>query len=225
MPKRASLLVVALVLGLAAAPGLPPAAAPAEAVPLPGNPPPHWGTSPFFPDCVEGPCRAVLVIDKTFDPAWSSQIRRWVAWMTFVRTNFNFDLPAFGYVSAADGVLPDPSCSGFPASITLCKNDRSLAADCGPSPGAVACTHDTRAPGTNHFFASRISFREEPLALVDVWNVVCSQMGRAIGLSLTQPDPTSCMHSPILIGSGIERYLVVDDWQTLWAVYDHTPGT
>lgn len=217
--------VMVLVAGLPGPPGIPGAGpSPAAAVPQPGDPPPHWGRSPWFPDCLEGPCRAVLVIDKTFDPLWSFHLRRWVDWMTWVRTNFNRDLPAFAYVGAAEGVLPDPSCAGFAAAITVCANDGVVAADCPTVPDSTACATATREEGTNHRFAARLSHRVRPYGSAAVWNLVCRQMGWTMGLSTAQPDPSSCMHGATPPDVGGERYLAVDDWITLWSIYSHPPA-
>lgn len=214
-----ALVLIAAAAGASLAPGVPEA----TAVPLPGDPAPHWGRSPFFPDCLEGPCRAVIVIDKTFDADWSIQIRRWVAWMTHVRVSHNLNLPAFGYFGGAEGVLPDLACHAFQAAITICVNDAVVDADCsGPSPN-ILCLKSTRTVPDNHFHSVRLSYRDREYHPADRWNLVCSQLGRAIGLSPEQPDPGSCMHNPGALGLGIERYYVADDWVTLWTIYGHPP--
>src|SRR5438270_7278854 len=58
----------------------------------------HWGQSPYYPTCLEVPCRVVLVADKTGDAAFESQVKRWVDWMNYVRANSNLTFPAFGYI-------------------------------------------------------------------------------------------------------------------------------
>lgn len=194
---------------------------PAAAVPLPGEPPPHWGQSPFFPQCHEGPCRAVLVIDKTFDPAWSAQIRRWVHWITLVRVHHNLDLPALGYFGADEGILPDPSCHGFETAVTICVNDAVVEADCNDVEASLLCIQTTRRVPGNHFYAVRLSIRDRDFEPADRWNIVCAYLGRAIGLSNAQPDPESCMNQPGFLGQGVERYYVADDWNTLWSLYGH----
>lgn len=220
---RAAVLAVLLAGAAGAASLAPPAVPEAIAVPLPGDPPPHWGRSPFFPDCLEGPCRAVIVIDKTFDPAWSVQIRRWVEWMTHVRVNHNLNLPAFGYFGGAEGVLPDAACHAFRAAITICVNDAVVDADCAGSSPGILCLQSSRTVPDNHFHSIRLSFRERSFQPADRWNLVCSQMGRAIGLSSDQPDTASCMNNPGALGFGVERYYVTDDWVTLWTIYGHPP--
>jgi hypothetical protein len=219
--RRSLVAVVVLAIALVGLPGGPGPTPSASAVPLPGNPPPHWGQSPYFPTCLEGPCRAVIVIDKTFDPAWSMQLRRWVAWMTYVRTTFNLDLPALAYLGPEHGIGPDPGCGTLDTTITVCKSDGILEGDCGTGTLAVACTNSTRTNGFNHFTQARVSFRARSYDAADHWTLVCGQMGRAIGLSTAQPDAASCMHGPLQLGSGTEKYYATDDWVTLWSIYGH----
>ena len=182
---------------------------------------PHWGQSPYYPNCLEGPCRVVLIADKTEDPALAGQIKRWIGWMNYVRVNFDLKLPAFGYVGPAEGLRPDPSCAVAPGVISFCKSDAIVNADCNTSnPDIIRCSRFTVVSGVAHYQWVRSSVRPRQLAPADQWTLVCSQLGLAIGLPSTS-NANSCMNNTIVLGTGQEKYYVNEDWLSLVNLYNH----
>ncbi|MFP5318789.1 MAG: hypothetical protein ACLGI2_10905 [Acidimicrobiia bacterium] len=179
---------------------------------------PHWGVSPYYPTCIEGPCRVVIVADKTGDDQFAPQVQRWVAWMNYVRTNYNLDLPAFGYVQ-----LDDPSCAVADGVISVCRDNDILAADCPGEPVPIRCTQFDMNLSTKHFGSVRTVFSEQDLDDVDTWNVVCAGMGRSIGM-LPSDEADSCLQSSITLGTGQEKYYAIADWLDVFGTYAHPAG-
>jgi hypothetical protein len=184
----------------------------------------HWGQSPYYPNCVEGPCRVVLIADKTGEGTFQGQIQRWVAWMNYVRVNYNLKLPAFGYVGPAQGLQPDPGCAVANGVISVCRNAAVINADCNTSPDTLRCTSFNVNLGNNHILWSKSSFRPRALDPADVWTIVCAALGRSIGIP-PSGDPNSCLQDNITLGTGQEKYYVTADWLTLFSLYDHPAGT
>jgi hypothetical protein len=183
-------------------------------------PNPHWGQSPYYPNCLEGPCRVVLIADKTGDSAFAAQLKRWAGWMNYVRVNFDLKLPAFGYVGPAEGIQPDPGCATAPGVISFCKSDAIVNADCNTSdPVIIRCSKFTVVTDVGHIQAVRSSVRPRQYSPPDVWTVVCSQLGLAIGMPSTS-NTSSCLNSSITLG-GSEKYYVNEDWQALVDLYNH----
>ena len=213
------------VLGLAAAASLtvvPLAAGPATAQ-LAGNI--HWGVSPYYPNCLEGPCRVVIIADKTADSTYQLQVQRWVYWMNYVRNNYNLKLPAFGYVGPQQGLQPDPGCAVAEGIISVCRNDSVVDADCGnPGPSTIRCTTFSVALSNQHIVWSKTSYRTQALDPADVWTVVCAGLGRSIGMPPSS-DPNSCLQDSITLGTGQEKYYAGGDWSALFALYDHAAGS
>jgi hypothetical protein len=212
-------------LGLSAAVTLtvvPLAAGPAVAQ-LPPNI--HWGQSPFYPTCLEGPCRVVIIADKTADATYEAQVQRWAAWMNFVRTNYNLKLPAFGYVGPAQGLQPDPGCAVANGIISVCRNDAVVDADCSnPGPSTIRCTTFNVTLGDQHILWAKSAFRTQALQAADVWTVVCAALGRSIGIPPSS-DTNSCLHNNLTLGTGQEKYYVGSDWVALFNLYDHPAGS
>ncbi len=183
------------------------------------TPSPHWGTSPYFPNCLEGPCRVVFLADKTGNAQFGAQIDRWARWMNFVRVNHNLSLPAFAYVA-----LNDSSCAVAPGVVSLCRNDQLLAADCPEQPAAIRCSTFTLGVGDGHLGYVRTVFAEDPVDNADAWNLVCAALGRAIGMP-TSADPASCLRTDLTLGTGVERYYTAPDWLDLFINYAHPAGS
>lgn len=179
---------------------------------------PHWGVSPYYPNCVEGPCRVVFVADKTGDPQFAPQIQRWVAWMNYVRTNYNLNLPAFGYVQ-----LDDPSCATADGVISVCRDDELMAADCPGEPVPIRCTQFNMNLGNRHFGYVRTVFSEQELEDPDAWTVVCGGLGRSIGM-LASDASDSCLQTSITLGTGQEKYYAISDWLSAFSTYGHPAG-
>ena len=184
----------------------------------------HWGQSPFYPNCLEGPCRVVFIADKTADPTFQDQIQRWVAWMNYVRVNYNLKLPAFGYVGPGQGLQPDPGCAVADGVVSVCRNDAVINADCNSSPDTIRCTRFNVNLGNAHILWSKSSFRVRPLDPADVWTLVCAALGRSIGIP-PSTDPNSCIQDTLLLGTGQEKYYAGGDWTALFSLYDHPAGT
>ena len=223
MRTRQRLLGAAL--GLVAAASLmvvPLAAGPAVAQ-LPPNI--HWGQSPFYPNCIEGPCRVVIIADKTADPTYELQVQRWVYWMNYVRNNYNLKLPAFGYVGPQQGLQPDPGCAVANGVISACRNDAVVDADCNnPGPSTIRCTIFNVNLANQHIVWAKTSFRNMALDAADVWTVVCAGLGRSIGMP-PSGDTNSCLQDTITLGTGQEKYYVGSDWVALFNLYDHAAGS
>ena len=181
--------------------------------------PPHWAQSPYYPTCSEGPCRVVIIADKTGSTAYSTQIRRWAAWMNYVRTTYNLNLPAYGYVQ-----LSDPSCATAPGVISVCVNDTVVNTDCNNDQTAIRCVLFTLNAGDGHISTIRSSFRPTALDAADTWTEVCGALGRSIGLAASA-DSASCLNNTLTTGSGQEKYLVTADWLALFDLYNHTANT
>lgn len=179
---------------------------------------PHWGISPYYPACVEGPCRVVIVADKTGDAQFSPQIQRWVVWMNYVRTNYNLNLPAFGYVQ-----LNDPSCAVADGVISVCRENEVLTADCPGEPVPIRCTQFNMNLSTKHFGYVRTVFSEQSVDNTDTWNVVCAGMGRSIGMPPSD-QADSCLQSSITLGTGQEKYYATADWLNVFGTYNHPAG-
>src|SRR4051794_28860783 len=94
----------------------------------------HWGRSPYYPTCLEGPCRIGFIADKTGDAGVSAQVQRWVDWMNYVRNTYVISFPAFAYIGPAQGLQPDPSCATAAGVISLCRSNAIVNADCGNDP-------------------------------------------------------------------------------------------
>ena len=185
----------------------------------------HWGQSPFYPTCIEGPCRIVIIADKTADATFQAQIQRWAAWMNYVRNNYNLKLPAFGYVGPAQGLQPDPGCAVANGVLSVCRNDAVVDADCSnPGPDAIRCTTFNVTLGDQHILWAKSSFRTQALQPADVWNVVCGALGRSIGMP-PSADAGSCLQASITLGIGQEKYYVGTDWVNLFNLYEHPAGT
>jgi hypothetical protein len=181
-------------------------------------PPPHWGQSPYYPNCLEGPCRVVVIADKTEHAGYQAQIQRWVAWMNYVRVNYNLNFPAFVYAD----VGPDPGCATAEGIISVCRSDAIVDADCGTNPDFLRCGVYNVELGVGHIRSVRASFRTRELDAADTWTVVCGQLGRAIGLAAST-DQASCLYSgTFILGSGQERYYVLEDWLQMFAIYNHS---
>lgn len=194
---------------------------PRAATPAAAAPEPHWGQSPYYPECTEGPCRIVLIADKTGSDAFAAQIKRWVVWMNYVRITYNLKFAAFGYIGPAEGLKPDPGCSTAPGFISMCISDSVVNADCNTSdPVHVRCSRFTVLEDVSHILAVRSSTRPRQLDSADVWTMVCAQLGQAIGLP-TRANASSCMNNVIELGSGQEKYYVTDDWLYLIDLYNH----
>ena len=212
MAARALLTVTAMVSLLLA----PLAAAPAAAA---SNP--HWGQSPYYPECIEGPCRIVLIADKTGSEAFATQIKRWVVWMNYVRVNYNLQFPAFGYIGPAEGLKPDPSCSTAAGFISMCIGDSFVNSDCNTTdPIQIRCSKFTLVQDVGHLVSVRSSIRPRALDPADVWTVVCAQLGAAIGMP-TRANASSCMNNVLELGTGQEKYYVTDDWLYLIDLHNH----
>lgn len=179
---------------------------------------PHWGVSPYYPTCVEGPCRVVFIADKTGDDQFGPQIQRWAAWMNYVRTNYNLNLPAFGYVK-----LDDPSCAVANGVISVCRDDEIVAEDCPGEPIPIRCTQFNMNLSNKHFGYVRSVFSEQEVDNVDTWTVVCAALGRSIGM-LASEDSDSCLQSTITLGTGQEKYYSINDWLDAFATYGHPAG-
>ena len=178
----------------------------------------HWGVSPYYPQCLEGPCRVVIVADKTGDAQFSPQIQRWVAWMNYVRANYNLNLPAFGYVQ-----LNDPTCAVADGVLSVCRDNQILTSDCPGEPVPIRCTTFTTNVATKHFGYVRTVFSEQELANPDAWTIVCGGLGRSIGM-LPSDQADSCLQSSITIGTGQEKYYAIADWLDVFATYNHAAG-
>ncbi|HVL26844.1 MAG TPA: hypothetical protein VM390_01760 [Acidimicrobiales bacterium] len=176
---------------------------------------PHWGISPYYPECVEGPCRVVIIADKTGNPQFATQIQRWAAWMNFARTTYNLQLPAFGYVQ-----LNDPSCAVADGVISVCRSNQILIDDCPGEPTPIRCTQFTMNLASKHFGHVRSVFSEQPVADPDAWSLVCAALGRSIGM-LPSEAPDSCLQPSITLGTGQEKYYAISDWLSLFATYAH----
>jgi hypothetical protein len=186
----------------------------------------HWGQSPYYPNCTEGPCRVVLVIDKTFDSRFNAQIRRWVDWMNYVRVTYNLNLNAYAYYGPAEGVQPDGGCSAADGMISVCINDSTVSSDCNTT-GGIGCGGTIRAVSPNHTIQARSSFRASARSLSDanVWTLVCHELGHSIGLGHNDAaSPRSCMASAVVAGDQ-ERYYEGDDWSTLFSINAHPAGS
>jgi hypothetical protein len=183
----------------------------------------HWGQSPYFPECLEGPCRVVIVADKTFHGGYQAQIKRWVAWMNYVRVNYNLNFPAFGYFGPDEGIQPDGGCATVDGVISVCRNDSVVNADCPPpNPDVLRCGSFTIELGVQHILQARQTFRTRALDAADTWTTVCGALGSSIGMPPSS-DPNSCMYSGSLtLGSGQEKYYVLDDWLYLFNAYNHS---
>ncbi len=181
----------------------------------------HWGQSPYYPECSEGPCRIVLIADKTGNDAFAGQIKRWIVWMNYVRVNYNLNFPAFAYIGPEEGLQPDPSCSTAPGFISMCISDQIVNADCNTTdPVQVRCSKFTLQTDIGHILEVRSTTRPRDLDAVDVWNMVCAQLGHAIGLP-TRDNDDSCMDNAIELGTGVEKYYVTDDWLFLIDAHNH----
>lgn len=222
MRTRNRLVGVALGLSAAVALVVPLGAAPAMAQVPAGI---HWGQSPLAPNCVEGPCRIVIIVDKTQDAQFQAQIIRWAEWMNFVRNNYAPQIPAFGYLGPGQGVQADPGCAVADGLISVCRNDSVVDADCSnPGPSAIRCTTFNVNVGDAHILWSRASFRSGPLDAADVWNEVCGALGRSIGMQ-PSTDPNSCLRDNLTLGTGHETYYVDADWIALFTLYNHPAGS
>ena len=185
----------------------------------------HWGQSPFAPNCLEGPCRIVFIVDKTQDAQFQAQIIRWAEWMNFVRNNYAPQIPAFGYLGPGQGVQPDPGCAVADGLISACRNDATVDADCSnPGPSTIRCTTFNVNVSDAHILWSRSSFRSQSLEPADVWNVVCAALGRSIGMQ-PSTDPNSCLQDTLTLGTGHEKYYVDSDWIPLFTLYNHPAGS
>ena len=194
---------------------------PLAASPAAGATNPHWGQSPYYPECAEGPCRVVLIADKTGDAAFATQIRRWVVWMNYVRVNYNLNFPAFAYLGPAEGLKPDPSCSTAAGFISMCISDSIVNTDCNTTdPVQLRCSKFTVVEDVGHIVSVRATTRPRDLATADVWTIVCAQLGHAIGLPSTS-NADSCMNATTALGTGVEKYYVTDDWLSLIDLYNH----
>jgi hypothetical protein len=198
-----------------------------SAVPASAQLPPgiHWGQSPFAPNCLEGPCRIIFIVDKTQDPVFQLETIRWAEWMNFVRNHYALQIPAFAYLGPGQGVQPDPGCVAGNGTIAVCRNDAVVDADCSnPGPSTIRCTTFNVNLSNAHILWSRSSFRTQALEPADVWNVVCAALGRSIGM---QPsgDASSCLQSNITLGTGQEKYYVDSDWTALFTLYNHPAGS
>ena len=180
---------------------------------------PHWGVSPYVPACVEGPCRVVFIADKTGNAQFAPQIQRWAAWMNYVRTTYNLNMPAFGYVQ-----LNDPSCAVADGVISVCRDDEILAEDCPGEPVPIRCTTFTMNLSTKHFGYVRTVFAETALEDADVWTVVSGALGRSIGM-LPSEDADSCLQASILLGTDQEKYYSINDWLSAFSIYQHPAGS
>ncbi|MGH9278865.1 MAG: hypothetical protein ACRD12_12275 [Acidimicrobiales bacterium] len=180
----------------------------------------HWGQSPYYPTCLEGPCRVVLIADKTGDAGVAAQVHRWIDWMNYVRVNYVISFPAFAYV----GPLDDGSCATAPGFISLCRSNTIVNADCDNNPNAIRCTVFNYGLSDNHITWSRTSMRPIEVDGADTWTLVCGALGRAIGLPQTS-DANSCMNGTLTIGSGQEKYYTNDDWLSLISTYNHPAGS
>lgn len=185
----------------------------------------HWGQSPYYPNCIEGPCRIVFIVDKTENAGVAAQAQRWVDWMNYVRVTYSLSFPGFVYVGAAHGVQPDPSCATAAGIISLCRNDSIVNADCGTDPSVIRCAVFNYNASNRHINWTRSSIRSSTaLDAADTWTVVCGALGRAIGLQPTQ-DPSSCMSNSLTLGSGLEKYYVQNDWLSYINIYNHPAGS
>jgi len=186
----------------------------------------HWGISPYYPNCVEGPCRVVVIADKTADATFQAQVQRWATWMNYVRTTYNIKLPALLYVGPGQGLQPDPGCAVANGIISVCRNDAVVDADCSnPGPATVRCTASNVTLGDNHYVWSKSSFRaSQPLDATDTWTLVCGALGRSIGLP-PSADSSSCLADNLTLGSGQEKYYVGADWVALFNLYNHPAGS
>lgn len=180
----------------------------------------HWGQSPYYPDCLEGPCRVVLIADKTGDAAVGAQTRRWVDWMNYVRVHSFLPAPAFAYVN----VGAEPSCAQAPGFIVLCRSRAVFDSDCVSNPDTVRCTTLSYSLATGHITQARSTLRPDAgLDGPDTWTVVCGALGRAIGLQ-PSADANSCLSATLTLGSGREKYYVTDDWRSFVSIYNHPPS-
>jgi hypothetical protein len=180
----------------------------------------HWGQSPYYPECSEGPCRIVLIADKTGDAAFQGQIKRWIVWMNYVRVTYNLNFPGFLYVGPSEGLRPDPGCATAPGFISVCRSDAIVNADCGSDPVVIRCSLFNVELDVGHILSARSSVRPRPLDAADTWTMVCAQLGHAIGLPESS-NGASCMSSPFVLGTGQEKYYVTDDWLFLFSAYGH----